>query len=113
MGIKEKILGLIVENDGLSYENISKKYKEKYNSELNRNSIYKFLQRLKDDKMIIAESLKEKETKNKQYIYNATIKGKNYEINDLEFLKGLFEREAIWIIDEKLTKDDFERLDVI
>ena len=113
MGIKEKILELIVKNDGLTYDTLNKKYKEKYNSELNKNSVYKFLQRLKNDKMIISESQTEKDTKSKQYIYKATAKGKNYKINDLEFLKELFEREAIEIKGNKLTKDDFERLDVI
>ena len=111
MGVKEKILTLIVENDGLSYANISKKYKEQYNAELNKNSGYKFLQRLKDDKMIISESQTEKDTKTKQYIYKATAKGKSYQPNDHEYLKDLIDKGAVKFYPEKLTSNDLERLE--
>ena len=111
MGVKEKILKLIVENDGLSYANVSKKYKEQYNTELNKKSGYKFLQRLKNDKMIISES--QKGTKIKHYIYKATVKGKSYQPNDLEYLKSLFEEGKVKIYGNKLSSDDTERLELI
>jgi len=103
LGIKEKILELLVENDGLSFIGILDKYKEKYDVNLNESSGYKFLQRLRDNNMIITEN----------HYYKPTAKGKNYQTDDLEFLKNLFEREAVEIRGSKLTKEDFERLDVI
>lgn len=103
LGIKEKILELLVENDGLSFIGILDKYKEKYDVNLNESSGYKFLQRLRDNNMIITEN----------HYYKPTVKGKNYQTDDLEFLKNLFEREVVEIRGSKLIKEDFERLDVI
>ena len=113
IGVKEKILKLIVENDGLSYNNIATKYKDEYNTELNKKTGYKFLQRLKNEKMIISESQTEKDTKTKQYIYKATAKGKSHQPDDFEYLKSLFEEGKVRIYGNKLSSDDTERLEMI
>lgn len=103
MGIKEKILKLIIESDGLSFDGILKKYKKEYNTELIESSAYKFLQRLRDDKMIITEN----------HYYKPTAKGKDYQINDEEFLKRLLEKGAMKVYRDKVSQDDIERLKVM
>ena len=57
MGKKEKILELIMENDGLTYNKIIDKYNEKYDNPtepdtIKRKSGYVYLKRLKDDDLI-------------------------------------------------------------
>jgi len=58
MGKKEKILELIKENDGLTYNKLITKYNEKYNTNPNnpdtikRKSAYVYLKRLRKERLI-------------------------------------------------------------
>ena len=121
MGKKERILELIKEFDGLTYKRIIELYNERYEpSTITKETGYIFLQRLKgDDKnpeLIRAES--KDNVKGKCFIYKPTSLALDQEsfsnkIDDLEFLKSLFEREALKVYPKKVSKDDIERLKVL
>lgn len=112
MGKKEQILELIKENDGLTYTTLIRKYNEKYDinpdnpDTLKEKSGYSYLKRLKKDGLI-------ENDKGTNVLYKPTSKAFSDKPNDLEYLKSLFEKEKVEIIGSKLTKDDFERLELI
>jgi len=127
MGKKERILELIIEFDGLTYKRIIELYNERYNpSTITKETGYIFLQRLKGynkktkkfDNPILIRAESKDNVKGKCFFYKPTALALNQEtfsdkINDLEYLKSLFEKEKVEIIGSKLTKDDFKRLELI
>jgi len=121
MGRKEKILNLIIEFDGLTINKIIVIYNERYNPDmLTKDLCYAYLQRLKGygNKPILVKAENKDNIKGKCFIYKPTVLALNQEpfsdkINDLEYLKSLFEKEKVEIIGSKLTKDDFKRLELI
>lgn len=107
MGKKERILDLIKENDGLTYITLIRKYNEKFEPDtLKEKSGYSYLKRLK--KLRLIENDKRKNT-----LYKPTPKALSDKPDDLEFVKSLFEREALKVYPKKVSKNDIERLKVL
>ncbi|MHA1988822.1 MAG: winged helix-turn-helix domain-containing protein [Promethearchaeota archaeon] len=107
IGKKEKILELIKENDGLTYNKIIDKYNEKYNPDtVKRLSGYVYLRRLKKDGLI-------ENDKGINVLYKPTSKALTDNPDDFEYLKELFERGAVKLYKSKLNQDDITRLETI
>ena len=94
---------------GLTFVKIKEKLREKYDREISKRGGYVYMKRLMDKGFVKAESVGQKIKAYKLIPENL----RKDITKDFEYLKSLFEREAIEIIGSKLTESDFKRLDVI
>lgn len=107
IGKKEQILKLIKENDGLTYKTLETKYNNEFGANtFKKKSGYSLLKRLRKEGLITNDN-----TRNT--LYRATAKAFSDKPDDLEFVKSLFEKDALKVYPNKVSKDDIERLKVL
>lgn len=121
IGIKENILELIKKHEGLTYNGIEKFYNKEYPDKLNISSVYKFLQRLREDELIYSVSETEKAEKGKHFTYKPTVKAyqkqETIESKYSKLLKGTRNLHTVMVnrmdFTESPTKNEKENLEKI
>ena len=100
--MKEKILELIIENDGLSYKKLLEKCEG-----LKRKSGYKYLQRLKEDRLII--SINDDNIIGKSAFYKPTLKALNQESKQTkEELEQIADNLVNLMVKARLNSADYD-----
>ena len=110
MSNKERIIQILKEaSAGFTYNEIITHYRKEFNEEL--LSGYEYLRKLRKDNII--ESYNSAKTKGKVLTYRLIASEQKKEDDNLEFVKGLFEKDALKVYSDKVSKDDIERLKVL
>ncbi|MBY8988971.1 MAG: hypothetical protein KGD61_11000 [Candidatus Lokiarchaeota archaeon] len=108
--IREILKGYLVE--GLTYNSVRKELKDKYGKTIHERGGYTFINREMEKGYITAKRVKGHIKVYTLMPENLRNEAKTVKEN-LAFLKGLFEDEKVEIIGSKLTKKDFNRLELI